>query len=308
VRLSPALALALLLAATACSGASGSGAVDRGGALHARVEPVFDTPREYRTIGALPCEEGASLVYVVSQEGDLYSFRPDAGEFSRIGALHCPTRGYATPHSMAVDRSATAWVNYTDGSLYRVSTKDARCARTDFEPGQHGFGRFGMAFASTGDDLSRESLFVWGSYDYGDDGRGLATIDTHTLRLQPVGDANDRLHFLEAELTGTGDGRLYGFFATGRAATLAGIDVKTGAARDPRPLPGVRTGSAWAFSFWGGDFYFFWAPGGASSRVSRLSGSDGSVNEVLHDVGFRIVGAGVSTCAPTETKAVSSRE
>ena len=303
MRPSSALALGVaLLGATACSGASSAGA----GALHARVEPVFDTPREYRTIGALPCEEGASLVYVVSQEGDLYSFEPDAGAFSRIGALRCPASGGASPHSMAVDRSATAWVNYTDGSLYKVSTKDARCTKTDFEPFQHGFGRFGMAFASTGEDLSRETLFVWGSYDYGDGGRGLATIDTHSLKLEPVGDAHDRLHFMEAELTGTGDGRLFGFFATARAATLAGVDVSTGGTRAPRALPGVRTGTAWAFSFWGGDFYFFWAPGFAQSRVSRLSGSDGTVTEVLRDIGFRIVGAGVSTCAPTESRAVSS--
>ena len=35
----------------------------------------------------------------------------------------------ATPNSMAVDRSGTAWVNYSDGRLFKVSTKDAKCTK-----------------------------------------------------------------------------------------------------------------------------------------------------------------------------------
>jgi hypothetical protein len=100
-----------------------------------------------------------------------------------------------------------------------------------------------------------------------------------------------------AELTGTGDGRLFGFFTT-NPATLAEIDPETGGKRSVRRLAGVTRVSAWAFSFWGGDFYLYWSREGESSHVTRVSGSDGSLHELLHDVGFRIVGAGVSTCAP----------
>ncbi len=59
--------------------------------------------------------------------------------------------------------------------------------------------------------------------------------------------------------------------------------------------------SAWAFAFWGGRYYVFieetLAP---STDVWRLDPSDGSFERVLEDTGYRIVGAGVSTCAPVE--------
>jgi hypothetical protein len=65
-------------------------------------------------------------------------------------------------------------------------------------------------------------------------------------------------------------------------------------------LPGVDLGGAWAFAFWGGDFYLFTAPGGngTSSLVTRYRPSDGSVTQVAMAPGVTIVGAGVSPCAP----------
>lgn len=305
---------ALAAALAACAPAAAPSAA------RLQVEAVFDVPREYRVLSTLPCAEGAGLVYVVSAEGDLYSFRPDALELKHIGPLRCPVPPGVTPNSMAVDRAGTAWVNYQDGSYYRASTRDASCEATGYRPHQHGFGTVGMAFASTGADLMEETLFVWGGYDrnlpwhvrrIGGDrdssqsrshrprpGLGLAKIERHTLQLLPIGDDRSRLSTLRAELTGTGDGKLFGFFST-NPATLAEIEVETGAIRSPRELASVSTGGAWAFSFWGGDFWFYWAPHGHTTNVSRLSGLDGSITKVLSDIGFRIVGAGVSTCAPT---------
>ena len=167
-----------------------------------------------------------------------------------------------------------------------------------------------MAFASSGPALSEETLFVWGGlrslYGYRRrpdqepirQGIGLARIDTKTLKLSPIGTDSTRLSKQRAELTGTGDGKLFGFFAT-HPATFAQIDASSGVTIEPRRLRTVRTGRAWAFSFWGGDFWFYWAPWGHTSHVSRLSGEDGSSRRMMQDVGFLIVGAGVSTCAPT---------
>jgi len=290
-----------------------------------KVDAIFDVPREYRVFNALPCAEGAGLVYVVSKAGDLYSFQPEAREFKRIGELKCPSDSGAKPNSMAVDRSGTAWVNYGDGALFRVSTRDASCEPTDFEPHQHDFSRVGMAFATTGRDLMEETLFVWGgsrsrrkpskassnkpakrANRHGPrPGLGLASIDRESLELTPIGDDRGRLSVRQAELTGTGEGKLYGFFST-RPATLAEIEPQTGFTQKARGLKQVLTGRAWAFSFWGGDFWFFWAPRGKTSNVSRLSGRTNKVDKVLADVGFVIVGAGVSTCAPTT--AVSSED
>ncbi|MCA9590689.1 MAG: hypothetical protein KC657_35560, partial [Myxococcales bacterium] len=57
---------------------------------------------------------------------------------------------------------------------------------------------------------------------------------------------------------------------------------------------------AFAFAHWGGDFWLFTAPQG-KSQVTRLKYDDGTVETVKTDVGFEVVGAGVSTCAPTTT-------
>ncbi|MBW2536136.1 MAG: hypothetical protein JRI55_31905 [Deltaproteobacteria bacterium] len=279
-----------------------------------RVEAIFDVPREYRVFNALPCAEGAGLVYLLSADGDLHSFDPLERKFERIGELKCPAEAGARPNSMAVDRSGTAWVNYGDGSLWRASTTDGSCEPTEFQPYQHGFSRMGMAFATTGRDLMEETLFVWGGArarfqpgvkppkpagNHGPrPGKGLASIDREKLELLPVGDDRGPLSTRQAELSGTGEGKLYGFFST-RPATLAEIEPQTGSTLKAKALKKVRTGRAWAFAFWGGDFWFFWAPRGKSSNVSRLSGRTGKTETVLKDVGFTVVGAGVSTCAPT---------
>src|SRR5207248_3289077 len=105
------------------------------------------------------------------------------------------------------------------------------------------------------------------------------------------------------ELTGTGDGKLYGFFVT-VPAQIAEIR-KGGQIGAAKELAGVATGTDYAFSFWGGDFYLYTAlnqsglPANDNSSVTRYRPSDGSVTQVIDKVGFRITGAGVSTCAPT---------
>lgn len=246
------------------------------------------------------CSEEAKLVYVVSAEYDLYKFEPDKLTFTKLGALACPSGG-ATPNSMAIDRSGNAWVNYSDGALFKVSTKDASCTATSFKKGQSTFVKFGMAFASNAAGSQDETLFVSGIEDsaFGDGGKGLATIDLKTMKLTPVSDYPGDLAKMGAELTGTGDGRLYGFFTTFPDATLAKIEKSSAVTSDARALDGVSTGNAWAFSFWGGDFWFYTSTGLDPSRVTRLHSKDGKIEVVKPDVGgFRIVGAGVSTCAP----------
>lgn len=246
------------------------------------------------------CSDEAKLVYVVSAENDLYSFKPDALAFTKIGKLGC-SAGAASPNSMAVDRQGTAWVNYSDGALFKVSTKDASCTSTSFAPGQSDFEKFGMAFSSNAAGSTEETLFVAGLADplFGG-ASGLAKIDLKTMKLTPIGDYSGSLRGQGAELTGTGDAKLYGFYTTA-PATLAEIEKTTGATSGNKSLTGVSTGDAWAFSFWGGDFWFYTANNLQESSVTRYKkATDGSISVVMPKVGgFRIVGAGVSTCAPT---------
>lgn len=245
------------------------------------------------------CSDAAKLVYVVSDSDLLFSFKPDTMEFKPIGTLDCPSGG-ATPNSMAVDRSGTAWVNYSDGALFKVSTTDASCAATNFKKNQSGFVRFGMAFASNGPGSKEETLYVVG-IEALNAGKGLAKIDLGTMELTTIGDFSGNLANKGAELTGTGEGKLYGFFTTNPNATLAQIDPASGATSNNVNLVGVNTGQAWAFSFWGGDFWFYTSNGTSPSTVTRFQPSDSNkISNVKQDVGgFKIVGAGVSTCAPT---------
>jgi hypothetical protein len=88
---------------------------------------------------------------------------------------------------------------------------------------------------------------------------------------------------------------------TQRRIAVAEIDKATGATSNDKSLQGVNTGQAWAFSFWGGDFWFYTSDGATPSKVTQLNTSGkGEIAVAKSDVGgFRIVGAGVSTCAPT---------
>ena len=245
------------------------------------------------------CSEAAKLVYVVSDSNELYSFTPNTTTFTLIGTLSCPSGG-ATPNSMAVDRSGNAWVNFSDGGLFKVSTSNASCQATSFQKQQGGFQRFGMAFATSSATSQEETLYVVG-IEGTNGGKGLAKIDLSSMQLTKIGDFSGALRGQGAELTGTGDGRLFGFFTTQPNATLAQIDKASGATTANQDLSGVNTGNAWAFSFWGGDFWFYTSPGTTPSTVTRKQTStDGKISTARQDVGgFRIVGAGVSTCAPT---------
>jgi hypothetical protein len=244
------------------------------------------------------CSEAAKLVYVVSDSNELFSFKPDTTAFAKIGTMTCPS-GAATPNSMAVDRKGTAWVNFSDGALFKVSTADASCEATTFQPLQSGFMRFGMAFATNSAGSEDETLYVVGIEGL-NGGKGLAKIDLGSMKLTTIGDFSGKLQGQGAELTGTGDGKLYGFFTTQPNATLAQIDKATGATSDVQDLNGVNTGNAWAFSFWGGDFWFYTSAGAPSTVTRKQSSTNGNISIAKDDVGgFRIVGAGVSTCAPT---------
>jgi hypothetical protein len=247
------------------------------------------------------CSDAAGLVYVVSADDDLYSFQPNQTRFTKVGRLTCPAASGATPNSMAIDRQGTAWVNYTDGTLFKVSTTTAKCEATTYVPGQQGFVKMGMAF-SKGAKSKTETLYVVG-LDNSDSkiGYGLGVIDLETFQLKKLGDFSDDLKGRGAELTGTGDGKLFGFFTTKPDASLAQVNLLSGATTNKTALTSVDTGESWAFSFWGGDFWFYTSPGKSTpSKVTRLARSkDDDISVLTDDVGgFRIVGAGVSTCAP----------
>lgn len=267
------------------------------------------TPIPIRDSGMVGnCSEAAQLVYVLSDSNELYSFRPNLRQFTRIGPLRCQTN--MQPNSMAIDRNAVAWVNYvasglgdTAGAIYQVNTTDASCRAAPTVRLPPGWFRLGMGFSTASADDTSETLFIAATVDPLLGGSaGLGRVDPMSGQVVPVGTFTGALRGESGELTGTGDGRLYGFFTT-TPVQVAQIDKTSGAITNARPLPGVETPQAWAFSFWGGDFYLYTAPSaltpGRTSNVTRYRPSDGSIDTAyMTNVGFRIVGAGVSTCAP----------
>lgn len=242
------------------------------------------------------CSQAAMLVYVIDEQGGLHSFDPPSLTFTTIGSLSCP--GASTYNSMAIDRNATAWVNDTGGSIFKVSTSNASCQPTAYNA-PPGYTQIGMGFSSDSAGGSTETLYVDGI-----GGSGLAKIDLSTMALTPIHNFDGMFSTFDCELTGTGSAQLFGFFTT-QPANVAQIDKGSAHVISNAPQPGVATGTDWAFSFWGGDFYLYTADTttnpGDTSNVTRYRPSDGTTTVMLQQVGFRIVGAGVSTCAPTTT-------
>lgn len=288
-------------------GASGMGVSDGGGVGNTDSVGIGPGPGSGSgTPGGDPannCSAAAQLIYVLSDDNDLYSFAPDQKKFTKIGPLGCDTD--LDPNSMAVDRDANAYVNYVSGdnsrgAIFKVSTKDASCdAKPLIDKLPKGFTRLGMGYATDAVGGNAETLYVAGTAgNQSSNSPGLAKIDFASKSLKPIGEFSGSLKGKSGELTGTGDARLYGFFTT-TPVQLAEIDKGTGATKPSVSFKDIPTPDAWAFSFWGGDFYFYTATTGVTTTVSRYRPSDKSVDtKYMTNLGFRIVGAGVSTCAP----------
>ncbi len=242
------------------------------------------------------CSEAAKLVYLLTDANEIYSFAPLDKKLTKLGNLSCPTR--LLPNSMAVSRDAVAWVNYVDGfdlqgAIFRVDLANLSCESAPAVQLPGAWARLGMGFSSDAVDTDAETLFVAGIAS-GQLGRINGKV------LEPVGNFTGGLTGKSAELTGTGDARLFGFFTTS-PVVVAELGKTNAGALSNVPLPTVEVPNAYAFSFWGGDFYLYTASF-TNSRVNRYRPSDGTVDTAyIPDTGMRIVGAGVSTCAPVES-------
>ena len=232
------------------------------------------------------CDDAAkNYVYVLGSSRELYRFQPSTLQLSPIAVLNCPGDTIGSTFSMAVDRSGTAWVLYSDGQLYRVSTADGACTSTGYNAFTDGwFSGFGMGFVAEGPNTEAETLFLGTE-------QGLAKLDTQSLQSSLVG-GYDTLPTTVAELTGTGDGRLFAYFS-GSPVTFAEIDKTNAHVVSSAALQGIPQ-SSWAFAFWGGSFWLFNGP-----EIRKYDAQTQALQLVVPNVGFNIVGAGVSTCAPT---------
>jgi hypothetical protein len=252
------------------------------------------------------CSAEAMLVYTVDSNDTLSAFHPDTLQFVDIGQLNCPALGScesafgpgpATPFSMAIDRTATAWVLYCSGELFKVDTRTAACASTSFQPGQDSLWVFGMGFATDAPMSRSETLYVsgGGQTSVGTGPAGFGTVSFPALAVTRKGQTTGW-----PELTGTGDAKLWAFYPDAAPPLVAQVDKSSGSALSSLEFPQLEgMPTSWAFAFWGGDFWIFLKRGtDPSTSVYKVHGQDGSFSTALYDTGRTIVGAGVSTCAP----------
>ena len=124
--------------------------------------------------------DGVDLIYVVDEAHDMISFDPrklpDANAaFHVIGVPQCSPgpvlpswqtqsgETTANPFSMAVDRNATAWVLYTSGEIFKVSTTDGSCVgNSGYTVQQNGMDLFGMGFVTDTAGGDTEKLYLGG--------------------------------------------------------------------------------------------------------------------------------------------------
>ncbi|MBK9036531.1 MAG: hypothetical protein IPL61_35665 [Myxococcales bacterium] len=263
--------------------------------------------------------DGVDLIYVVDDTNNLLSFDPRnigtaTSPFRQIGQLSCPAGpsltggiGPATPFSMAVDRDATAWVLYSSGEIFNVSTANAACSTTSFVKQQNAGRRwdvFGMGYVTDTAGGDTEKLWIGGGDADAMLGGDLGVIAPGALTISRIGALTATVEY-GPELTGLGDATLWGFYPGTSTAFVQQIDKTTGGGLGNRlSIPGGLGGTvaAWAFAQWGGKFYVFVTTsdilGNTNSTVRSLDRATGAYQSIMQNLPYRIVGAGVSTCAP----------
>ncbi len=255
--------------------------------------------------GGTTCPAGSNLVYVWGLDNNIYSFDPPTKVFTKVATPDCDA---SSPNSMAIDRNLVAWLNYiTPGNsapndyIYKFDlTKGSGCTASGIQI-PAGFEQVGMGFSTDTAGGTTETLYVDGIGGTA----GLASVDMTTNTIVPIGDfPNDaKLEGQSCELTGTGSALLYGYFTTSPYVRVAQLNKTNSDAISDTQLQGFTPPEDWAFSFWGGDFYLYAYPNSSNSPNSSVVQYDPATNALnlayVANVGFTIIGAGVSTCAPT---------
>jgi hypothetical protein len=234
------------------------------------------------------CTDSSDLIYTVDKNTQkMYLYDPENNAFSLLGSLPCDDWGWeGDPGSMSVSRDGYAYVRYSGGLLYEVDVTNLSCEEAGFTSSS--FGAFGMGYATHTNNTWQDQLYVANS-------DSIASLDPQSGQMTTIGNMPS-----QSELTGNAAGELWAFLPLEQPAQLAQIDKQTGNIIDSISLNSfsLENLDTFAFASWGGDFYLFVRLYGDSTKVFKVD-RNGTQTEVLSDTGLNIVGAGVSTCAPT---------
>jgi hypothetical protein len=217
------------------------------------------------------------LAYVLDNVGTIHRYNPHTDQVETLGTPDCGNSNVQWTMTATQD---TAYIVYTDWTLYAVDLATLACTKTSFDPGQLGNnGDFGVAAVGSG---ASTRLFVYGLPTL----RAapvLAVADVGSFALTPVGSiypAPPPSSF-PVNLTADTAGQLYAYSPDGRVQR---IDPTSGAVLQSE-LSDVVSMSTWATIAYTPDLYLW-----ADTRVvgyDLLSGSDTSV----HDPFIAAIGA-----------------
>jgi hypothetical protein len=244
------------------------------------------------------CGMGTELVYVIDQLGSrITQFNPLTKVFTDLGSLGtCAVMAGAAPFSMSVDRQGRAWVLYNSGELMVVEVNAGfGCTRLPWSS-PNGLRVFGMGFSSDAVGSDAESLYIGGGMTQTQTSFTLARVDPSTMAATVIG-TQPAL----PEMTGNGNAELWGFMPEVSTARVVPFDKTNGTVAQTFTVPQLAgSDSAYAFAHWGGDYWvFLQKPTDANTIVYQVDGTTGAIESTTPAPGRTIVGAGVSTCAPT---------
>ena len=243
------------------------------------------------------CADGTELVYVIDQfSARLSQFDPSTKTFTDLGYINCPAMSGATTFSMSVDRTGSAWVLYSSGELFRVAILNGLACTTTTWHGASNLSVFGMGFSTDEPGGSTETLYVGGGLTQVQSSYTLAKIDTTTMSATPLGTETQL-----PEMTGTGAAELWGYMPEASTARIVKFDRTNGSILQTFTEPTLGgTNTGYAFAQWGGDYWVFLIRSGEpSTTVYQVDGMTGAIKSTTPTTGRTVVGAGVSTCAPT---------
>ena len=166
--------------------------------------------------------------------------------------------------------------------------------------GQTGMNEFGMGFVSDTSGGTTETLYIGGGGKVGKGTAWLGTLDTNSLMISK-GNTITRRPRAHRHRSGRAVGLLPGHGQQHDGARVEDRqDVGAGEQHHPAAVadrPGRVPGPS---RFYGGDFWVFLATGGSATVVYHVTQAGGTQPvEMLDTRNRHIVGAGVSTCAPT---------
>jgi hypothetical protein len=270
-------------------------ACEENGHLGRRLRTCKDGCRNNRCVAT--CDDDANkLIYLVDDANNFLSYDPrkNGDPFRLIGKLDCGD--YTSPFSMSVDRQGTAWVGYQSGEVYKVDIHTAKCEPSGFAAGSANSRTFGMGFATDDAGGKTEKLYI--SAERFDNNLSVIDTDKTPPTVRSIGRLEASID-RNPELTGTSEGKLFGFFPVGYGNSfIQEIDKKSGKAVGQKwDVGNIGSVSAWAFAQWGGMFFVF-VTVDTGPRVLSVNRTTNESKVVMSTIPYRVTGAGVSTCAP----------